>query len=174
VEFCNKLSVTEGLTPAYAITARTPTMGYPITSATVTMDMAKNGYRLPTEAEWEYAARGGSSTHGYAYAGSNTIDGVAWYYNNSWGTTHPVGGKEVNELGLYDMSGNVWEWVWDWYGSYPSGAQTDPVGASSGSYRVIRGGGWDCDASYWTVAGRLNVVPSYRDAIGGFRVVSRP
>jgi len=174
VEFCNKLSVTEGLTPAYTISARSPATGYPITSATVAMDMSKNGYRLPTEAEWEFAARGGTQTHGYSYAGSNTKDGVAWYYNNSGGSTHPVGGKTANELGLYDMSGNVWEWVWDLYGSYPSGAQTDPVGASSGSDRVIRGGGWDIGALYWTVASRINVVPSYRDAIGGLRVVSRP
>ncbi len=97
-------------------------------------------YRMPSEAEWEYAARGGNRSKGYKYAGSNDTDSVAWYDDNLDGTTHPVGTKSPNELGLYDMSGNVWEWCADWYGSYSSGSQTNPTGASSGSVRVIRGG----------------------------------
>ena len=108
-------------------------------------------FRLPTEAEWEYAARGGNKSHGYKYAGSNTLDDVAWYLSTipsqTSGTagygTQPVATKAPNEMGLYDMSGNVEEWCQDWYDSYNSGAQTNPTGPDSGSNRVIRGGGWD-------------------------------
>lgn len=102
-------------------------------------------FRLPTEAQWEYAARGGNKSKGYIYSGSNTIDDVAWYYSNSSFTTHPVKTKAPNELGIYDMTGNVWEWCSDWYGSYSSAAQTDPTGPSTGSSRVGRGGCWDND-----------------------------
>ncbi|MEW6487974.1 MAG: SUMF1/EgtB/PvdO family nonheme iron enzyme [Thermodesulfobacteriota bacterium] len=100
-------------------------------------------YRLPTEAEWEYAARGGPYSQGYRYAGSNNVDEVGWHwYNRGSVYTHPVGRKLPNELGLYDMSGNVWEWVQDWWGYYSAGAQTDPTGPATGSNRVFRGGGW--------------------------------
>ncbi len=110
-------------------------------------------FRLPTEAEWEYAARGGSKRQGYKYAGSDNLDDVAWYTINSGSTTHAVGTKQPNELGLYDMSGNVYEWCSDWFGSYSSSSQTNPTGASSGSNRVRRGGcwilnAWDCRVSY--------------------------
>ena len=130
-------------------------------------------FRLPTEAEWEFAARGGNSSQGYKYAGSNTIDDVAWYSSNSNSDrkTHIVATKAPNELGLYDMSGNVWEWCQDWYGSYSSSAQTDPVGPSSGSNRVHRGGGFDCVAWHCRVSNRIsNSPPSSRDYGYGLRL----
>ena len=117
-------------------------------------------FRLPTEAQWEYAARGGNQAQGRMYSGSNTIDNVAWYTSNSSSTTHPVKTKAPNELGIYDMSGNVWEWCSDWYGSYSSAAQTDPTGPSTGSYRVCRGGGWNGYASGCRVAGRFHDAPT--------------
>ena len=113
-------------------------------------------FRLPTEAEWEYAARGGNKSKGYKYSGSNTIDNVAWYDGNSGSKTHDVKTKQANELGIYDMSGNVYEWCRDWYGSYSSGSQTNPKGPSAGSYRVIRGGGWYSSAKYCRVSHRNN------------------
>ena len=111
-------------------------------------------FRLPTEAEWEYAARGGNKSKGYKYAGSNTLSNVAWYYDNSSSKTHPVKQKQANELGLYDMSGNVWEWCQDWFGTYSSSAQTNPAGPASGSYRVYRGGGWYYNARICRVSFR--------------------
>ena len=132
-------------------------------------------FRLPTEAEWEYAARGGNKSLHYKYSGSDNIDDVAWYYNNSGSSTHAVGTRTANELGIYDMSGNVWEWCSDRYGKkYSAGAQTNPQGPSSGSRRVLRGGSWDCHAGYCRVSNRLNGDPGYGGRGNGLRLVLVP
>ena len=127
-------------------------------------------FRFPTEAEWEFAAKGGKKSQGYTYAGSNTIRDVAWYTDNSGGKTHEVKTKKANELGLYDMSGNVWEWCADSYSSYNNGAQTDPTGPTSGSNRVFRGGCWPDAAGNSRVANRAYNSPSYRSYTMGFRL----
>ena len=128
-------------------------------------------FRLPTEAEWEYAARGGSKSQGYKYSGSNTIGDVAWYDSNSSSRTHDVKTKAANELGIYDMSGNVWEWCQDWYGSYSSSSQTDPTGPASGSSRVLRGGYWDRHAGYCRVSDRSSGYPGGGNDYNGLRLV---
>lgn len=124
-------------------------------------------FRLPTEAEWEYAARGGNKSKGYKYSGSNTIGNVAWYDDNSNSQTHNVKTKSPNELGIYDMSGNVWEWCQDWKGNYNSGSQINPTGPSSGSRRVGRGGSWSDDAEGCRVSFRGSSFPDDGAAISG-------
>jgi len=158
VEFCNKKSEKEGLEKCYSGSGET-----------IKCDFTKNGYRLPTEAEWEYAARGGNKSKGYKYSGSNNINEVAWYSKNFRYKPHAVGGKKPNELGIYDMSGNIAEWCWDWFGSYSSSSQKNPTGASSSSYRVNRGG----HTSFCRVVDRDHCSPynSYNNL--GFRYVRR-
>ena len=129
-------------------------------------------YRLPTEAEWEFAARGGSGSKGFKYSGSNTAGNVAWYDNNGNGKTHAVGSKSPNELGIYDMSGNVFEWCKDWYGTYSDKAQTNPQGPSSGAARVTRGGSWNFDADRVRVSLRSSPTPDVRANDLGFRLAS--
>ena len=128
-------------------------------------------FRLPTEAEWEYAARGGKKSRGYQYSGSNNISDVAWYYYSNGSKTRAVGTKQPNELGIYDMSGNVWEWCQDWKGSYSSSSQVNPTGANSGSYRVFRGGSWLYSARFCRSSFRSNNTPGYRNDNLGLRLV---
>ena len=174
IRYCNWLSVENGLTPAYDET----TGALLDRSGNATTDITQvEGYRLPTEAEWEYAARGGiadiangSEMNDYKFAGSNNIDEVGWYLYNSSMKTQPVGKKDPNELGLYDMTGNLREWCHDWYGDYSSTVQTDPIGPGDGSRRVVRGGSWT--ELMWTcrVSYRTSYTPIYGNGILGFRV----
>jgi formylglycine-generating enzyme required for sulfatase activity len=181
IEFCNALSLKAGLQPYYTIdkTKKDPnnSNSYDDIKWLVTINKNAKGYRLPTEAEWEYAAGGGGSNNRTDYAGINTetsLSDYAWYSQNSGSKTHAVGTKKQNSLGLYDMSGNVWEWCWDWYGNYSSGSQTNPLGAESGSYRVLRGGSWLNNSVYCRVAYRSNDNPGNRDNDFGFRVACAP
>jgi len=178
IVFCNRLSMQEGLTPAYRISGSTDpsdwgtvptTSGVNVTWDSVTADWNANGYRLPTEAEWEYACRAGKTT---AYNTGDTIsDSTGWFGVNSDNRTHEVGLKSANTWLLHDMHGNVWEWCWDWYGSYASEAQTDPKGADSGIDRILRGGAWMSPATDMRSAYRHGTWPYYRSNNNGFRVV---
>ena len=133
--------------------------------------MTGKRFRLPTEAEWEYAARDGNKSRGYQYSGSNTLGDVAWYSGNSSSRTHAVGTKQPNELGIYDMAGNVWEWCQDWYGSYSSSPQTNPTGAVNELYPVYRGGSWNSSARDCRTSYRDYFTPVFRNIDLGLRLV---
>ncbi len=156
VVFCNQLSELEDLTPTYTINGHD-----------VTCNWNATGYRLPTEAEWEYSAL---ANQRFKYAGSDNLKEVAWYGDNSGYETHPVGQKKPNGFGLYDMSGNVFEWVWDWYGTYSSSPTVDPRGPDSGSRRVLRGGSWYSYAQNGRVSYRGEYDPDYTNEWLGFRL----
>jgi formylglycine-generating enzyme required for sulfatase activity len=162
VAYCNWLSEKEKLSKCYVINGE----------SVMYLDTAK-GYRLPTEAEWEYAARGGSKSHDYNYAGSADINAVGWYKDNSpGGGSKSVGQKTPNELGLFDMTGNLWEWCWDVYdgGYYGISPSDNPKGPESGPYRVMRGGAWYNEANYARVYTRQDHYPGFRQNSVGFRV----
>jgi formylglycine-generating enzyme required for sulfatase activity len=170
VDYCNRLSTAGGLNPAYTINKDTDPW-------TVTCDFTAPGYRLPTEAEWEYAARGGNTGESYTYSGSDILDEVAWYSGTSGTNTHPVKGKDHNGLGLYDMSGNVNEWCWDWsqqdyYTAAPAVNPTGPVDNSvSGNFRATRGGDFIDAAANNRTTKRGGIAPHARFKSLGFRVV---
>ena len=160
VEFCNKLSLQEGLEQVYSINGMD-----------VTQDITKTGYRLPTEAEWEYAAKGGNGMGSYTmYAGSNTVGDVAWYSGNST-TSRIVKGRSPNGLNIYDMSGNVWEWCWDWYGPYQAGSAENPTGPENGTKRIMRGGSWNDPAEEARTIYRNDQEPDKLSSNCGFRIV---
>lgn len=162
VAFCNALSLKDGLDAAYTIDG-----------TSVLIDWSKNGYRLPTEAEWEFAAKGGLPSQGYTYPGSDTVYDVTWMTENSGGMTHEVGLKAPNELGLYDMGGNVYEWCWDWYDGqyYTNLADMNPTGPATGTYKVLRGGSWGELEPFVRPAYRNHFTPTFRATNYGLRLV---
>lgn len=166
VMYCNWLSTTENLDKSYSIT-RDSNMFI------VEFDPSASGYRLPTEAEWEYAAKGGNRSKFYAYSGSNVPDDVAWFINNAGNKQHPSGVKKPNELGIYDMTGNVMEWCYDWYGEkyYEESPEDNPTGPGSGINRVCRGGNYMCRSEVLRNTKRFYLEPNNEDGLAGIRLV---
>ena len=178
IAYCNLASIEEELTPCYSYHnyGTNPDewpAGWDSDASNhnlVACNWSANGYRLPTEMEWMFAAKGGNLSQGYIYSGSSVVDYVGWYRWNSSHRTHTLGTKQSNELGVYDMSGNVFEWCWDRWWTYPSEPQTDPTGSNIGSTRSFRGGCWDSDNPACRVTQRNNVLPTYSQNTLGVRV----
>ena len=160
VAFCNKKSLRDGLHPCYTVTGTQEERSF-----------GANGYRLPTEAEWEFAAIGGNKSKGFRYAGSDLLDEVAWYSKNAQKTTHPRGQKKANELGLYDMCGNVFEWCWDWFDQFDCGYIENPTGPDKGKMKVVRGNNWVNGASTSALTRRVHREPNCKTHHQGFRIV---
>lgn len=161
IAYCNWLSKKEKLQPVYS--KKGPN---------IVCNFKANGYRLPTEAEWEYAAKGGSLSKSFRYSGSDNLDDIAWYKGNSNDTPHTIGTKLPNELGIYDMSGNVWEWCWDWYNKdfYKLEKNDNPRGPEMGNRRSVRGGSWDSQPNYARPANRISTEPNKTHEFYGFRI----
>jgi uncharacterized repeat protein (TIGR02543 family) len=181
--FCNKLSALEELSPVYSINGSTdpaawgkiPTTDSPAWNA-VKADWSASGYRLPTDAEWQWAAQGAKDKDAKDFAGAdgtNAAADYAWFLDNSGKTTHPVGSLKPNELGIYDLCGNVAEWCWDWYADLKEGTQTNYRGPDTGKYRILRGGSWNYNAATIRVDYRNSYNQNYRDANIGFRAVRK-
>lgn len=162
INYCNWLSTINGYQPAYSKQG-----------PFYTCNFEANGFRLPTEAEWEFAAKGGSKSKGYKYSGGNDLDVVSWNKSNSKGQPHTVGTKMPNELGVYDMTGNVWEWCWDWYNKdyYKTETNNNPKGPEMGEKKTVRGGSWDSQPNYCRPANRISTYPNKTHEFYGFRTV---
>ena len=159
IEYCNWLSNKEGLS-----------LCYKGKGDSLVCDFQANGYRLPTEAEWEYAAKGGKYSKHYKYSGSNTLNDVAWFWDNSGEKSHEVMTKLPNELGIFDMSGNIWEWCWDRNDLYSAKPQKNPIGSIDGVCRILRGGAWYFGAEGCRLTGRGMNYINYRNYGYGFRL----
>ncbi|MCL1992287.1 MAG: formylglycine-generating enzyme family protein, partial [Spirochaetes bacterium] len=178
----NRLSAIDGLVPAYSINGSADPKDWGAVPASDNAEWnaaaiveGSTGWRLPTEAQWEFAARAGTSTafsNGeVSWENKGELDGIGWFDFNSGSMTHAVGRKAANPWGLHDIHGNVWEWVWDWFGTYPAQAQTDPKGAPSGSARVLRGGCWIVSARNARSADRVFDSPFFRVYVVGLRLL---
>jgi len=165
IMFCNWLSAREKLTKCYEIKRDSD-------KVTVTLVPDADGYRLPTEAEWEYAAKGGSKTKGLSYSGSNQPEDIGWFKLNSGGKPHEVGQKTPNELGIYDMTGNVWEWCWDTYNAkyYKDSPAANPTGPDKGYDKVYRGGSWNSPAEFIRLSRRYSMAPGRNQGLIGIRL----
>lgn len=178
VEYCNRRSILEGLQSCYTYQGSgTDPDFWPsgwntdANHTQISLDINQNGYRLPTEMEWMFAAKGGNLTQNYSYCGSNNINEVSWFTSNSGGTTHPTAQLQANELGLFDLGGNVWEWCWDYYAdNYPAGDQTNPTGPLSGQNRLLRGGSAVSPESQCTPVFRNTIWPTFVANNLGFRI----